>query len=281
MRSMKTIIGSLFAIVLLVPATQAATKSVSDLAYGSASDQKFDVYYDDAATGAPVIMLLHGRNGKKTDWKPYTGFFQDLGFVVVTPQYSETSDAVADMETMYDWIVAHIATYGGNAGKVNVAGTSKGTYLGSTLVYCRKLPLNSFLGLAGLYLADLVSGNASEVPNNCVTAGDPPSFLVHGLADTKAPSDGSVKFDATLAANGIEEHLYLLPGVDHTGAKAATFGDPDNQALRDDLSEFLTRVNSVTAPPPPPPDPDPTPTPPPTPQPHPHRHHRTWFGRRG
>ncbi len=277
MRFKKTLICSLFAAALAaaVPGVNAAQKSVTDLTYGTASHQKFDVYYDDAATGAPVVMLLHGRNGKKTDWKPYTGFFQDLGFVVVTPQYSETVDAVADMETMYDWIVAHITTYGGDAGKVNVGGTSKGTYVGSTLVYCRKLPFNSFLGLAGLYQADLVSGNASEVPIKSVTAGDAPSFLAHGLADTKAPSDGSVKFDAELTANSVESHLYLLAGVDHTGAKAAVFGDPDNQGLRDDLTEFLTRVNSVTAPPPPP-DPDPTPTPKPRPHPRP----RWWKVRR-
>lgn len=269
MRFKKTLICSLIAAVsaAAVPAVHAATRSASDLTYGAASHQKFDVYYDDATSGAPVIMLLHGRNGKKTDWKPYTGFFQDLGFVVVTPQYSETADAVADMETMFNWIESNISKYGGNAGKVNVGGTSKGTYVGSTLAYCRKLPLNSFVGLAGLYLADLVSGNASEVPNRCVSAGDPPAFLAHGLSDTKAPSDGSVTFDATLAANGIEEHLYLLPGVGHTDAKAAVFGDPDNQALRDDLAEFLTRVNSVTAPPTPTPDPDPTPSPRPRPRP--------------
>jgi acetyl esterase/lipase len=268
-------ICSLFVFALgvgTIPNAAAAEQSVKDIAYGSASYQKFDVFHDSAVTNGPVIMLLHGRGGKKTDWQPYRQFFLDLGFVVVTPQYDLNTDPLTDMTTVYNWLVANVAGYGGNAAKMNVAGTSAGSWVGSSLAYVRELPFNAFVGLAGIYTGDLMGGGTAR-PVSSVDAGDPPAFLVHGLADTKVNYSSSVNFDAALTVAGIESHLYLLPDVGHTDAKAAVFGDPDNEALRTDLVEFLTRVNLVSAP-----APTPTPDPEPTPDQRPRR--RWWWRHR-
>lgn len=230
-------------------ARAASITSVKDIAYGTASYQKLDLFYNSTLTKRPVMLLVHGRNGKKTDWQPYRGFFTDLGFVVVTPQYNTSGDPQKDVTTAYNWIVSNISRYGGDPKKVNIAGTSEGTYIGSTLTYCRELPFMSFLGLAGIYGGDLIAGPPVEVPTKCADAGDAPAFLVHGMADTKSNYSNSVRFDDALSAAGIESHLYLLPGVGHTDAKGAFFGDPDNQAARNALASFLTRINGVTAPP--------------------------------
>lgn len=251
MKSVCIAMSALFALALVgiaLPEARAASLSVKDITYGSASYQKLDVFYDNTLTSRPVMLLVHGRNGKKTDWEPYRGFFTDLGFVVVCPQYQTTGDPQKDVTTAYNWIVSNIAKYGGNSKKVNIAGTSEGTYISSTLLYCRQLPFMSFLGLAGIYTGDLIAGPPVEVPTKCVSGGDAPNFLVHGMADTKSNDSNSMKMNSASLAVGVESHLYLLPGVGHTDCKAAFFGDPDNQAARNDLSSFLLRINGATKP---------------------------------
>ena len=236
---------STLALAMWTPqAVRAESVALRDIAYGGAAYQTFDLFYNEARTNAPVIILLHGRNGSKTDWQPFMGLFQDMGMVVVTPQYNTDRAPVDDMQTMYEWVAGNVAQYGGNPTKINLAGSSEGTYVGATLAYCRKLPVNSFLGLAGIYLSDIVIDDVREVPIASVTAGDPPAFLCHGDADPKVGDESSIHFDEELTANAIESHLYILPGVGHSDAKAAVFGDPDNQFIRDDLTKFLRRVNS-------------------------------------
>jgi acetyl esterase/lipase len=226
-------------------------ESALDVAYGAASYQVLDVFHRGDFVNAPVIMLLHGGGGEKEDWHPFRSFFLDLGFVVVTPQYNgsltTTTDPIADMTAVYNWIRANIAAFGGDAGRVNVGGSSAGGYVAAMLAYDRELGFRAFLGLAGLYRGDPFAAGAKERPIEAVNAGDPPGFFCHGDADDRAPLDESIQMAAALDAAGIDERLFIIPGAGHPTIKAVVFGDPQNQHVRDALAAFLLEHNAAAS----------------------------------
>lgn len=76
------------------------------------------------------------------------------------------------------------------------------------------------------------------MPLHGVTPGFPPTFLVHGEADSDVPHEQSVQMAAALRREGVEHRLILVPDAEH-GLRG---GDPRRiaEALRD-AAEFLWR----------------------------------------
>lgn len=111
-----------------------------DLRYGSDERHRLDVFAPRQRDGAaPVLVFVHGggfvRGDKRT---PGTPFYDNVGhwaasrgWVGVTmtyrlaPQHTWPSGA-EDVRLAVDWIVEHIAGYGGDPGRVFVMGQSAG-----------------------------------------------------------------------------------------------------------------------------------------------------------
>lgn len=53
------------------------------------------------------------------------------------------------------------------------------------------------------------------MPERNVTAKYPPTFLIHGDADTDVPFDSSVRMDEALAKHGVEHRLIRFAGAEH------------------------------------------------------------------
>jgi acetyl esterase/lipase len=79
---------------------------------------------------------------------------------------------------------------------------------------------------------------APFMPLRNVTPGFPPSFLVHGEADTDVPHEQSVMLAAELRRHGVEHRLVLLPGAEHglRGADAEKI-----ERVFQDAAAFLQR----------------------------------------
>jgi acetyl esterase/lipase len=239
---------------LVVVTGQAQTTNilVGDLPYGAEPYKLLDVYHRDGASNDPVMVLIHGQASDKTDWAPFRGFFLDNGFIVVTPQWQGSTatmtDPIADMAQACVWVAGNIGQYGGDPTRINIGGTSAGAYIGAMLAYARELDIRVFLGLAGLYRADPFINGEKERPVEFVTPADPATFLGHGEIDERASPQESVTLASRLDAAGVENDLYILPGVGHADIKTAVFFDPNFQHVRDALSVFLRRMNDLSVP---------------------------------
>jgi len=229
--------------------TSGISTSALDIAYGPVPYQALDVFSSDIAGNAPVILLVHGQASDKGDWGQFRPFFLDLGFVVVLPQWqgstATTTDPIADVGLAYAWIQQNIRRFGGDPSRVNIGGSSAGAYLAAMEAFARELGFRSFIGLAGLYRADPFINGIKERVLDSVNTNDPPSFLCHGEADTTAPTAESIALANRLTSVGVENHLYLLPGIGHPDIKSAVFQLPDFQNVRADLGVFLQSHNDI------------------------------------
>lgn len=108
-----------------------------DVRYGSDPYQLADVYHPEDRTGCPVIVYFHGgrwREGHPAFYDHLAEPWVEAGAVFVscgyrlTPQHS-IADAVDDAVAAVEWATANAERYGGDPGRVTVAGHSAGGHL--------------------------------------------------------------------------------------------------------------------------------------------------------
>ncbi|KLO14753.1 alpha/beta-hydrolase [Schizopora paradoxa] len=85
------------------------------------------------------------------------------------------------------------------------------------------------------------SNNLHLFPQFNVTAQFPPSFLVHGELDSAVKKTESENMKALLDAVGVEAHLRIVPGQEHSFEYTA---DPDSkyQELFDEMFDFVSHI---------------------------------------
>lgn len=119
-------------------------RTEKDIAYRDAAGDEYvdsmcrlDIYYPTEAKDFPTVIWFHGGSlkGGKRDI-PKT--LQRKGFAVVGVEYRLTphvkvADCIDDAAAAAAWVVGHIASYGGDAGSIFVAGHSAGGYLASMI----------------------------------------------------------------------------------------------------------------------------------------------------
>ena len=110
---------------------------VKDIAYGTDERQTLDIYLpDQPAPGRPVIVFYYGgswQKGSKDDYLFVGQAFASKGYIAVIADYRLYPQVyfpvfMEDVAAAFVWAHEHIASYGGNAANLFVAGHSAGGY---------------------------------------------------------------------------------------------------------------------------------------------------------
>ena len=115
-----------------------------DIAYGETPAETLDLF-PSVRDGAPVLVFIHGgwwRAFDKRDHSFVAPAFTREGAMVVVPNYalapSVTIETIAlQMTRAVAWTWRHAALYGGNPGRIVVAGHSAGGHLTAMMLSCR------------------------------------------------------------------------------------------------------------------------------------------------
>jgi len=138
---------------------RASLACVLDLAYGSDTSERLDVFTPKAA-GAPVLVYIHGgywRALDKRDQSFVAPPFVAAGAMVVTPNYAlcpgvTIEHIVLQIVRSLAWVWRHAGEHGGDPSRIVVAGHSAGGHLAAMMLAC------DWRAVAPDLPADLVKG---------------------------------------------------------------------------------------------------------------------------
>ncbi|MCW5611888.1 MAG: alpha/beta hydrolase [Rubrivivax sp.] len=142
-----------------------------DIAYGDGAGETLDVFPPAApapATGAPVLMFIHGgywRSLDKADHSFVAPALNAAGALVVVPNYAlcpavNIEHIALQMTRALAWTWRHAARFGGDPARIALAGHSAGGHLAAMLLSCRwkevdadlpAQPVSGALAISGLY----------------------------------------------------------------------------------------------------------------------------------
>jgi arylformamidase len=118
-----------------------------DLAYGSGAGETLDVFPAAQQSGAPapVLVFIHGGYWRALDKAQHSFVapsFNADGAMVVVPNYAlcpaVTVEQIAlQMTQALAWTYRHAAQFGGDPGRIAVAGHSAGGHLAAMMLSCR------------------------------------------------------------------------------------------------------------------------------------------------
>lgn len=198
-------------------------------AAGAPETLRLDLYQPPAEFSGPrpAILWFHGGgfqqgNDKRQRYIPWLARdFAARGYVGIAPDYRVRSapltdwqgavqDAVADGRTALDWAMAHCADYNIDTQRIILAGGSAGAMLALNLA--AGLPPLLIRAVLNLWGTPLPQARLFGPPG----ADFPPTFIVHGTADTLVPYDLSIDFVNELARAGVRHEFLTLPDAPHT-----------------------------------------------------------------
>jgi acetyl esterase/lipase len=187
-----------------------AVKIADGIAYGSHSNNRLDIWSTAKKDKGlrPVLVFFYGggwANGTRTEYSYAARPFVEAGYIVVLPDYRKVPAVrfpgfVEDSAAAVKWTQAHIAEYGGDPARINVAGHSAGAYNALMLAldpqWLGDKPVKSAISLAGpadfypfttkrsiAAMAQYPDPRATQ-PISFVRKDAPPILLIHGTADT-------------------------------------------------------------------------------------------------
>lgn len=123
----------------LLAVTARAGETHRDISYGR---NRLDIYTPDNASGAPVVMFVHGgawKAGSKGKVGSKASHYTGKGYVFVSVGYTLYPSANAEQQAMQvaeavNWVKANISRYGGDGSRVALMGHSAGCHLSSLAV---------------------------------------------------------------------------------------------------------------------------------------------------
>lgn len=150
------------------------------LSYGGSA---LDVYSPPGAAGLPVMFFVHGGAwyiGTRERVRFKEDFFLQNGFVFVSVDYRllpkvDVATQANDIEAAYDFVRAHIATFGGDPDRIVAMGHSAGAHLVALTGLRGSLP-----GVRGLVLNDI---GAYDLPAMADEDGELPPVYKQAFPD--------------------------------------------------------------------------------------------------
>jgi len=196
-----------------------------------------------ATVKRPVLIFWYGGGWAKGDRRSYAfaaRAYARAGFVVVMPDYRKVPDIrfpafLQDGAEAVKWTRDHIADYGGDPGRIAVAGHSAGAHIVAMLTLdTRWLKaegvdpkiIKAAIGLSGPYdFYPFTSSRAIEAmkgadpaatqPINFSRADAPPMLLVTSTGDTEVRPKNAINLAARLKALGAPVTLKIYPDLTH------------------------------------------------------------------
>ena len=231
----------------LTPKDRASVLRARDRPYGAGPRQRLDIYAPRHAgmETLPVVIFFYGGSWDSGSKRGY-GFvgraLAALGYVVVVPDYRllpevEYPQFLQDCVEAIGWVKGNIATHGGDADRVALAGHSAGAYNAvMAALDGSRGPSSGLRGVAGISgpydfypfdgpVSRRVFGQAEDAlatqPINHVQADAPPMFLATGDQDRMVLPRNSDSLGRALAEAGVKTVVRHYPGVDHAGTLLA------------------------------------------------------------
>ena len=148
--------------------------------YGKSEMQVLDIFAPKGASGVPVLVYLHGGawlRGSRLDVAYPAPAVTGRGAALVVTDFNNVSEVplpamVEQCRDAIDWTVRNAASFGGDSGRVYLAGHSSGAHLASCVLLtdwaARGLPADAIKGslvISGMYdlHAPLLSARAKYV----------------------------------------------------------------------------------------------------------------------
>lgn len=172
---------------------------------------------------APVLVYLHGgafRMGSKSlGAHPLLYRLAAEGWVCISADYrlfrAQYGDQLDDAHAVLEWTRAHARTYGGDPGKILVAGGSSGAHLAATAALTGA-PVRGVIAMYGYYGNAGSSRREGASPHDHIHAHAPPFLVVHGAKDTLVLAEDARAFADRLRAVSRQPVAYAqLPGAQH------------------------------------------------------------------
>lgn len=239
----------------LLNATVSSTgfRKVADIAYGGDPRQRLDLYLPDSPDPERrVLVFFYGgawTSGRKEEYLFVGQALAAAGFLAVIADYRLSPNPrfpgfVEDGARAMRWVQHTIASHGGDAARLFLAGHSAGAHIALMLAagtpYLRaggfdRTRLRGVIGISGPYdflpirspeVRDVFAGSdpASTQPINFVTSGLPPALLLHGDADDTVFLRNSERLGAAWQAAGNAAEVKVYRGVGHISTIAAFSG---------------------------------------------------------
>ena len=241
------------------------------IAFGT-HGQRLDVWRprDGALTRRPVVVFFYGGGwvaGTRAAYAFAARAYAARGFVVVVPDYRKVPQVrfpafVSDAADAVRWTRDHIGDYGGDPGRIALAGHSAGAYAVAMLALDRRwlaaagVPdgtVKAAVGLSGPYdfypftsqaALDAFQGVADPQrtqPMAFVRGDAPPMLLVTSTGDTTVRPRNAERLAAALQARGARIELRSHAGLTHEDVVMA-LSKPfrDKAPILDESAAFLT-----------------------------------------
>lgn len=223
---------------------------LADQPYGHGPRQSLDIWVPEGARAEdrlPVVVFFYGGGWDSGDRDSYGFVGRALareGFLTVIPDYrlvprAHWPDFVEDCAAAVAWVHEHVASLGGDPGRIALMGHSAGAYNAAMLALdpawlqragSDVAAIRGVAGLAGPYdFLPLEKGGRAEKAMGKVrplektqpiafARGDaPPMWLVSGEDDDVVRPRNSQNLASAIARAGGAATLRLYPGMGHTG----------------------------------------------------------------
>lgn len=252
------------ALNLLSPASADLQK---DVAYGSESFNRADVYRQAKESAHPVVVFFYGggwRGGSKEEVAYVGAALARKGFVVVIPEFRHfptggLPDILADNAAAVAWTIAHAREFGGDPQRIVVAGHSSGAWAAIMLALDSRWlkragsepsALAGAIGISGPYqISSLTEQSDKDVfaesgpdmePINDCSARQPPMLLIAGAADEDVLPSSTTALSDRMREFGNEVETHIYPGLGHDQALyAVSFPFSMWSSVSDNIRHFV------------------------------------------
>jgi acetyl esterase/lipase len=227
-------------------AGDSARLAAGGVPFGDDPRLKLDVWTPRQRSAAPLptVIFFYGGGwvaGERGDYGFVGRAFAAQGFVTIIPDYRLVPAVrfpafIEDAARAVRWTRDHVAEFGGDPARIDIAGHSAGAYIGAMLSLDRHFLSDAGVDPAIIRAAALLSGPydfypfteqrgrdalgnwprpRETQPISFVRRDAPPMLLMAGTADNVVNPRNSRRLAAALTAAGATAELKLYPGRSH------------------------------------------------------------------